>query len=670
MYGMWSKLIKTLSLKNAGPSASSSQLPPRVSKQSDSRSPSSAASSDSSSFSDRLSRSFSSGGRVSKKACAICLGNVRSRQGQAIFTAECSHSFHFSCIANSVKHGHYLCPICRCKWKEIPFQMPTTPNNNNTANRSITHTPPPLEDSFSFSDPVRYSDDEPLFVGPTGNTSSPTPSDSVSIKAVPEFPALAALDSVSNLAILIGVRAPSLLDDGCRLDRAPIDLVTVLDVSASMAGSKLTLLKRAVHFVVDNLGPADRLSVVSFSTSARRIFPLRRMTHSGREDARLAIDSLSSDGGTNVVEGLKKGARVLEERRENNPIASIILLSDGKDTCNTYRAGPNRAMDYLTSLPASVLIESGPGPNFPVHTFGFGADHDSNVLHAISDASGGTFSFIESVGLVQDAFARCIGGLLSIVAHELRLTMTSLSPAGVEIRLNPSGRYAHEISEDRLRGAITIGELYADEEKEFLIYLSVPVCYMTGKTPLLRIECSYKDISNSMVKLEGERVEIRRPDVQSPEDGVVNLEIDRQKVRLSVVEAIAEAKDLAESGDLAGAQVLLTTANSALLCSASARSGDGLCSQLMAELAEIRRRMANLHMYEREGRAYMLSGLSSHSSQRSTTRSSNSGPVGYDTPSMTTMISHSQNLSAEYYYREQAREQGIRLTRSTSSTGV
>ncbi|KAG5620605.1 hypothetical protein H5410_005823 [Solanum commersonii] len=29
------------------------------------------------------------------------------------------------CIGENVKHGNLLCPICRCKWKEIPFQFAT-----------------------------------------------------------------------------------------------------------------------------------------------------------------------------------------------------------------------------------------------------------------------------------------------------------------------------------------------------------------------------------------------------------------------------------------------------------------------------------------------------------------------------------------------------------------
>lgn len=104
----------------------------------------------------------------------------------------------------------------------------------------------------------------------------------VSIKAVPEHGAVAASKSVPEFAVLVGLRAPSLTS---RQQRAPIDIVTVLDVSGSMKGTKLSLLKRAVHFVIDNLGLSDRLSIVSFSNTATRMLPLRRMTEAGRDQA-------------------------------------------------------------------------------------------------------------------------------------------------------------------------------------------------------------------------------------------------------------------------------------------------------------------------------------------------------------------------------------------------
>uniref|UniRef100_A0A3Q7FHT9 RING-type domain-containing protein n=1 Tax=Solanum lycopersicum TaxID=4081 RepID=A0A3Q7FHT9_SOLLC len=57
------------------------------------------------------------------ETCVICLGSIKAEKGKAIFTAECMHSFHFSCIGENVKHGNLICPICRSKWKEIPSQF-------------------------------------------------------------------------------------------------------------------------------------------------------------------------------------------------------------------------------------------------------------------------------------------------------------------------------------------------------------------------------------------------------------------------------------------------------------------------------------------------------------------------------------------------------------------
>ena len=53
----------------------------------------------------------------------------------------------------------------------------------------------------------------------------------------------------------------------------------------------------------------------------------------------------------------------------------------------------------------------------------------------------------------------------------------------------------------------------------------------------------------------------------------------------------------------------------------SAKVGDGLCVALGAELKEMQERIANRHIYEASERAYVLSGLSSHSWQRSTDNS-------------------------------------------------
>lgn len=439
-----------------------------------------------------------------------------------------------------------------------------------------------------------------------------------------------------------------------------------------MGGTKLVLLKRAVRFVVQHLGPADRLAVVAFSSSARRVLRLQRMTHEGRDMAIIAVNSLSSGGGTNIVEGLRKGIRVLQDRREQNPVSSIILLSDGKDTYNTdhnSNRSNSKRVDYYSDLfPPSTdhgddnddrSSSNKISASIPVHAFGFGRDHDAPAMHAISDSTGGTFSFIEAEAAIQDAFARCIGGLLSVVAQEVQLALTSASPT-VTIGKIPAGKHSIKVSEQGRQAIINVGDLYADESKDFLVHVSVPVesshSNQEAMTPLFAVGCTYKDpLSQKVVHVDGETVKIRRPETLTSDDRILSLEVDRQRNRLLVADAIAEAKALAEKGDLDGAQLVLANQRSVLLASTSAQAGDPLCCWLEAELKDIRERMVSREMYETSGRAYVLSGLSSHSWQRATTRGEStvvmaplmgrdSGPIGYETPSMTNMVTRSQTL--------------------------
>ena len=80
----------------------------------------------------------------------------------------------------------------------------------------------------------------------------------------------------------------------------------------------------------------------------------------------------------------------------------------------------------------------------------------------------------------------------------------------------------------------------------------------------------------------------------------------------------------------------------------SSQAGDRLCVALGAELREMQERMANRRVYESTGRAYVLSGLSSHSWQRATARGDSTDSTSlvqsYQTPSMVDMVNRSQTM--------------------------
>ncbi|KAK1409935.1 hypothetical protein QVD17_36466 [Tagetes erecta] len=593
---------------------------------------------------------------LSKQMCAICLTSMKATGGHAIFTAECSHSFHFHCITSNVKHGNRICPVCRAKWKEIPLESSGSSRVKSSTDSDSwmilqgmshqqMHSSRNAPSLFQAPEPSIFDDDEPvnqkveIFSGDSD-------SNGVEMRTYPEISAVAKSACFDNFGILINLKAP--VTKGDLNTRAPLDLVTVLDISGSMTGTKIALLKQAMGFVVQNLGPLDRLSVIAFSSSARRLFPLRRMTETGKQESLQIINSLVANGGTNIAEALKKGAKVMNERKFKNPVSSMILLSDGQDTYTSISPRKTGSQtDYQTLLPSSMQSKKDE-TRIPVHTFGFGMDHDASAMHSISEHSGGMFSFIEAENVIQDAFAQCIGGLLSVVVQELWVEVECVHPV---LRLGSikAGSYKVGIDENGRSGYIQVGDLYAEEERDFLIAMDIPVEEFGDEMSLVKFRVIHKDpIKKTEVVVGGHGdVTISRPESTLGKQ-IVSIEVDRQRNRLRAASAMAEARAAAERGNLAAATSVLEDCRKKLVESVSTRSGDRLCVGLVAELREMKERMASQRVYESSGRAYVLSGLSSHSWQRATARGDSTEMTSqiqsYQTQSMVNMVNLSQTM--------------------------
>lgn len=100
--------------------------------------------------------------------CGVCTRSVKNGGGAAVFTAECSHSFHFPCIAAHARAGALSCPVCSAPWRQAPFlaslrlhldvDTSSPHRKRRTSDDSAGRkTPPP-----SAGVPKVYDDDEPL----------------------------------------------------------------------------------------------------------------------------------------------------------------------------------------------------------------------------------------------------------------------------------------------------------------------------------------------------------------------------------------------------------------------------------------------------------------------------------------------------------------------------
>ncbi|CAI9091115.1 OLC1v1026053C1 [Oldenlandia corymbosa var. corymbosa] len=393
------------------------------------------------------------------------------------------------------------------------------------------------------------------------------------VKTYTEVPAVSRSSSPDNFTVLIKLKAPDSSEESSS-SRVPVDLVTVPDISFSMEGTKLALLKRAMGFVIENLGSNDRLSVVVFTEKALRVFPLSRMSESGKQLALKEFNRLKVESCTNISEGLRLGAMVMEGRRYKNPVSSVMFLSDGQDThgySNIDMKGNSLPrshlswvqIDYKPLVPPSIINEK-----ILVFTFGFGSDHNVSLMHSVSEMSRGTFSFIETESVIQDAFAQCIGGLLSVAVKELQVNIECVDPR-VGLRSLKSGSYPNQITPDGRMGNIDAGDLYAEEERDFLVIVTVPAETESSTTALLKVRCVYNNpLTKELVTVRSEEVKIRRPDqVVGQQDPCV--EVMRRQNRLQVAEALA--LDAAEKGNLSNAATILGNCRKKLSESASAK---------------------------------------------------------------------------------------------------
>ncbi|CAL4974903.1 unnamed protein product [Urochloa decumbens] len=332
-------------------------------------------------------------------SCCVCGGAMSG--GQATVASECAHTFHLRRFSGSV------CPVCGARWcDEVtvtssppPLVTPSSPTVLRAVVRAAQHlsilaarlswsslsssslfsgtpifrvtpsnssaTPPPPSSSTSFHD------DEPVDPPANDDAVQQETGALVALTTHCETPAVARDAAQDGFAVLVHAKAPA----AAASSRAELDLVTVLDVSGSMKGTKLALVKQAMGFVIDNLGPRDRLSIVTFSDNARRIIRLTRMSGGGKALARAAMESVAAYGLTSIGDGLRVAAGVLDRRKHRNPAAGIILLSDGVDnqtaaSCTYRDAATGKAAEVAAGEEAvvqrPVVVAAGAEPSVEV----------------------------------------------------------------------------------------------------------------------------------------------------------------------------------------------------------------------------------------------------------------------------------------------------------------
>jgi hypothetical protein len=315
---------------------------------------------------------------VDALTCAICLETLTDSDDQ--FKGHCSHSFHVQCIEkNVVTRNDKRCPYCRATWTNAPGLVAMAKQ-------------PPAQPEAAPTVVAALHDVAPPETAPTPGGS--VPDDWVSVSAVTDV--LCVPPGVSTpVTALIKLKYADDTDE--QPITVPTDFVVLADVSGSMAGPKIEAVRDTLLKVSDMFGPQDRVALVTFNHGAVQLTPLAPLSVQTHEaEFRRAAMNIEAGGGTDITSAVRLARDILLNRTHINPLAQILLMSDGQDST---------AMRHIQ---ASDVAD--------ISTLGYGSDHDAELLSTIASRGKGSFSYVERMDILDETFAAYLGGATSVVA--------------------------------------------------------------------------------------------------------------------------------------------------------------------------------------------------------------------------------------------------------------
>lgn len=211
-----------------------------------------------------------------------------------------------------------------------------------------------------------------------------------------------------NSLVKIGIKAR----DVNLADRAPLNLVFLIDVSGSMfTEDKLPLLKQAFATLLKNLNAKDRISVVTYANGTNIL--LNSVKGSHKKYIMNKINSLEASGGTNGGEGLKLAYKVAMKNFNKKSNNRVILATDGD---------LNIGMTSTKELKKYISKEKDKGIFLSV--LGFGNYHyNDSIMETLADNGNGNYSIIDNLSDAKRVLSSEFMGTMYTIAKDVKFQM-------------------------------------------------------------------------------------------------------------------------------------------------------------------------------------------------------------------------------------------------------
>lgn len=240
----------------------------------------------------------------------------------------------------------------------------------------------------------------------------------------------------------------------------PVDIVVVVPISSSMQGVKISLVRDALKFMVQNLGERDRMGLITFGSSggAAPLVGMTTKTWNGWNGILASIRPVGQKSHrADVVEGANIAMDLLMQRKSNNPVATILLISDSSTS-------DAESVDFVVSRAEAAKIA--------IHSFGLGMTHKPDTMIELSTRTKASYTYVKDWMMLRECLAGCLGALQTM-SHQnvkLKLRLPEGSPAkfvkisgALQITKRATGKDAEA----------SLGDLRFGDKRDILVQLVI-----------------------------------------------------------------------------------------------------------------------------------------------------------------------------------------------------
>jgi Ca-activated chloride channel family protein len=232
-----------------------------------------------------------------------------------------------------------------------------------------------------------------------------------------------------------------------------MNICLVLDVSTSMAGEKLEVVKTTALEIIGKLLPHDIFSLVAFSDRASVLIPASRNIES--HHAQQNVQKLHAAGGTEIFQGLSAGVEQVRRYHKSNAVNHVILLTDGQ----TY--GDEQACLNLANEVSQEKIG--------ISAFGIGSGWNDIFLDVLASRTGGNCAYISDPQSIQRMLIKKYENLTQVFVEDVMLEFDVQT--GVE--LTYAFRMQPEANPLPVEGPIHLGAVHRETALVVLLELLI-----------------------------------------------------------------------------------------------------------------------------------------------------------------------------------------------------